>query len=114
MRQPRVSYDWPRPAVTVDIALFTVAGEGNHLRLRALCVQRKEDPFRGGWALPGGFVRENEGLEEAARRELAEETGVRDAVLDQVTAVGTPGRDPRGHVITVVYAGMVRADRHPL
>ncbi len=107
-------YDWPRPAVTVDIALFTVAGILQNLRLRVLLIQRGENPQRGSWALPGGFVHDNEALETAALRELQEETGIGPVFLDQVGAVGTPGRDPRGHIITVLYMGLVAGDRHPL
>ena len=107
-------YEWPRPAVTVDIALFTVAGELNELRLQVLLIERDEEPWRGQWALPGGFVRENEDLVAAARRELAEEAGVTAVTLAQVGAVGTPGRDTRGHVITIVYVGLTAGDRHRL
>lgn len=110
----RRTYDWPRPALTADIALFTVRGTLNALRLQVLLMRRKEKPFRGAWALPGGFVREDEDLPDAARRELAEETGVTGATLEQVAAVGTPGRDPRGHTVTVVYVGLVPPDRHRL
>jgi 8-oxo-dGTP diphosphatase len=105
------SYDWPRPALTVDIALFTVAGTLQNLRLRVLLIQRGEEPHLGNWALPGGFVRENEDLAEAARRELEEEAGVFGAFLEQVAAIGTPGRDPRGHVVTVLHVGLVAGDR---
>jgi 8-oxo-dGTP diphosphatase len=107
-------YEWPRPGVTVDIALFTVAGALNDLRLQVLLIERDEPPWRGMWALPGGFVRENEDLDAAALRELHEETGIPEARLEQVEAVGTPGRDTRGHVITVVYVGLASAERHTL
>ena len=107
-------YEWPRPGLTVDVALFSVAGALNDLRLQVLLIERNEEPWRGQWALPGGFVRENEDLDAAARRELQEETGVRDAVLEQVGAVGTPGRDTRGHVVTVVYVGLTSGERHTL
>jgi 8-oxo-dGTP diphosphatase len=108
------TYEWPRPAVTVDIVLFTVAGALQDLRLQVLLIERDLEPFRGRWALPGGFVHEDEDLYAAALRELAEETGVRDVYLEQVAAVGTPGRDPRGHTVTVVYVALVAADRHRL
>jgi 8-oxo-dGTP diphosphatase len=110
----KYTYEWPRPAVTVDIALFTVAGALNDLRLRVLLIQRQGEPDRGKWALPGGFVRENEDLVTAAARELEEETGVQEAVLEQVQAVGTPGRDPRGHTVTILWVGLVPGDRHVL
>jgi 8-oxo-dGTP diphosphatase len=114
MAKKKWTYDYPRPALTVDIVLFTVAGTLNDLRLQVLLIQRNEAPFRGSWALPGGFVRPDEDLPAAALRELTEETGVTEAYLEQVTTVGTPGRDPRGHVVTVVYVGLVPADRHQL
>src|SRR4051812_22863410 len=78
--RPR-AYEYPRPAVTVDVVLFTVAGGPQGLRLRTLLVQRGEEPQKGAWAIPGGFVRENDELPRAAERELAEETGVRGAFL---------------------------------
>jgi len=108
------SYDWPRPALTVDVALFTVAGTLQNLRLRVLLIQRGEEPYLGNWALPGGFVRENEDLDDAARRELEEEAGISDAFLEQVAAIGSPGRDPRGHVVTVLHVGLVAGGRHLL
>jgi ADP-ribose pyrophosphatase YjhB (NUDIX family) len=111
MARRRWCYDWPRPAVTVDVAVFTVAGAHSALRLEALLIQRDAEPFRGRWALPGGFVHEHEGLPGAARRELAEETGTTDVYLEQVGAVGTPGRDPRGHTVTVLWVGLVPGDR---
>lgn len=114
MRARKWCYDWPRPAVTVDVVLFTVAGALNDVRLRVLLVERGEEPFLGRWALPGGFLREDEDLDAAVRREMAEETGVADVFLEQVAAVGTPGRDPRGHVVTVVYVALVAADKHQL
>jgi 8-oxo-dGTP diphosphatase len=108
------AYEWPRPALTVDIVVFTVAGELQELRLQVLLIQRDLPPYRGRWALPGGFVRKDENLDAAAVRELAEETGVRDVYLEQVGAIGTPGRDPRGHVVTIVYVALVAADKHQL
>jgi 8-oxo-dGTP diphosphatase len=110
MEAKKHTYDWPRPAVTVDVALFTAAGAMQSLQLRVLLIRRGEAPFVGHWALPGGFVREAEGLEAAARRELLEETGLGEIRFEQVCAVGTPGRDPRGHTITVLYAGLARGD----
>jgi 8-oxo-dGTP diphosphatase len=114
MGKRKFCYEWPRPAVTVDVALFTVSGQLRELRLEVLLIQRDAEPFRGRWALPGGFVREAEDLADAAARELAEETGVGPVYLEQVGAVGTPGRDPRGHTITVVWVGLVPGDRHQL
>ena len=94
-------YDYPRPAVTVDIAIFT--GEVPEL----LLIKRKHFPFEGYWALPGGFVEMDESLEEAALRELEEETGVSGVPLTEVGAFGDPDRDPRGRVITIAYAAVL-------
>jgi 8-oxo-dGTP diphosphatase len=92
------SYDYPRPALTVDIAIVT-----REVRPRVLLIQRKNDPFAGSWALPGGFVEENESLGDAARRELKEETGIDVAAIEQLYTSGDPGRDPRGWTVSVVY-----------
>jgi 8-oxo-dGTP diphosphatase len=113
-RKKRWCYEWPRPGVTVDIGLFTVSGALSDLRLQVLLVERDEKPWRGQWGLPGGFVRLHEDLDAAARRELEEEAGIQDAVIEQVQAVGTPGRDTRGHIITVVYVGLTEGGRHQL
>lgn len=95
------TYDHPRPALTVDVAAFRGApGERE-----VLLIRRGAPPFPGAWALPGGFVDENEPLERAALRELAEETGLVPAArLRQVGAYGDPGRDPRGWTVTVLFA----------
>ena len=98
---------FPRPSVTTDIALFTVREKA----LQVLLIQRKEEPFAGRWALPGGFVRPDENLESAARRELAEETGVSEVLLEQLRTFGDLGRDPRTWVITVAYTALVSSDR---
>ncbi len=95
-------YDWPRPMLTVDAAVFALV-EG---KAKLLLVQRKHEPFQGSWALPGGFVEIDEDLLQAAARELAEETGLRDVSLEQLRTFGKPGRDPRGRTITVVYFGI--------
>lgn len=78
--------------------------------LAVLLVQRKEEPFKGAWALPGGFVNENEALDRAASRELYEETGLTGARLEQLGAFGDPGRDPRGHTVTIAYVTFVVAE----
>jgi 8-oxo-dGTP diphosphatase len=92
-------YDHPRPAVTVDVACF--AEEGGTASI--LLIQRSRAPFEGRWALPGGFVDEHEALDAAARRELEEETGLTQTEMEQFRAYGDPGRDPRGHTVTVVF-----------
>jgi 8-oxo-dGTP diphosphatase len=98
-------YEYPRPALTVDVVGLT-----DEAVPRVLLIQRKADPFAGRWALPGGFVDENEPLDAAARRELREETGIAADRLEQVMACGDPGRDPRGWTVTVVHQTVVKAD----
>lgn len=104
------TYPYPRPAVTADVVLFAVRGG----ELAVLLVRRKHEPFEGAWALPGGFVDANEGLERAALRELSEETGVTRVVVEQLGAFGEPGRDPRGHTVSVAFYGFAVAEAHPL
>ncbi len=104
----RFSYEYPRPAVTVDCVVFALDLD----ELKVLLIQRDHDPHAGFWAIPGGFVDENESLEGAARRELEEETGLRIGFLEQLYTFGEVGRDPRGRVITVAYWALVRRSRH--
>ena len=92
------TYDHPRPAVTSDIAVLRM-----ETIPEILLVQRKDPPFKGMWALPGGFMEIEESLEEAARRELLEETGIRAGELIRFDTYDTPGRDPRGRTITQVF-----------
>jgi 8-oxo-dGTP diphosphatase len=101
---------YDRPSVTVDLVIFALQNR----ELHALLVQRKRWPYEGRWALPGGFVNIDESLEQAARRELEEETGVRDIYLEQLYTFGEPRRDPRTRVISVAYIALVRADRQTL
>ena len=99
--------DQPRPSVTVDLVILTIAEQD----LKALLIRRGEEPFKGRWALPGGFVEIDESLERAAARELKEEVGVRDVYLEQLYTFGDPKRDPRGRVVSVVYFALVDAGR---
>jgi 8-oxo-dGTP diphosphatase len=98
----KYTYDYPRPSVTVDIVLLT-----RERKPRVLLIRRRHDPFAGRWALPGGFIEMDETLEESARRELQEETGLEVGKLEQLHTFGDPGRDPRGRTITVVFMGRV-------
>ncbi len=100
------TYEYPRPAVTVDIILFTL----RESKLQVLLVQRAQPPFENAWALPGGFVQMGESLEQAAARELEEETGVNQSYLEQLYTYGEPERDPRGRVITVAYYALLPRD----
>ena len=93
--------------VTVDILIFTIQ-QGV---LKVLLVKRGIAPFIGQFAIPGGFVHEDEDLEQAAIRELKEETGVSDVYLEQLYSFGDPKRDPRGRVITIAYFALISADR---
>ena len=95
------TYTFPRPAVTVDIIIFRLSDNDPQV----LLIKRGNDPYKGHWALPGGFVDKDEPLETAAARELKEETGLSDILLTQMHTFGNPGRDPRGHTVSVVYVG---------
>jgi len=95
-----------KPSVTVDIVIFTI--KNNDLNI--LLVKRNMTPFKDKWALPGGFVRIKENLQEAAKRELEEETGVKDVYLEQLYTFGNPKRDPRGRVITIAYMALINSE----
>ena len=98
---------YPRPSVAVDVVLLTVSGEG----LRTLLVRRTEQPQKDRWAVPGGFVRMDESLDDAARRVLAAKVGLDGVFIEQLYTFGEPGRDPRTRVISVVYVALVEAGR---
>jgi 8-oxo-dGTP diphosphatase len=95
-------YEWPRPMVTVDAAVFSFSRG----QARLLLIERKKDPYKGQWAVPGGFIEMDEELEDAVARELEEETGLTGIPLEQLRTFGTVGRDPRGRQITVVFTGI--------
>lgn len=97
------TYEYPHPAVASDVALLRPVGPGHEI----LLIERRYPPFEGAWALPGGFIEIDEDLEDAARRELAEETGLCAGALVQIGAFGAPHRDPRERVISIVFAGFV-------
>lgn len=102
------SYEYARPAVTVDCVVFGL----DEVDLKVLLIERALEPFEGTWALPGGFVNMNETLEDAARRELQEETGVQRVFLEQLYTFGEVNRDPRDRIITVAYYALVRLSNH--
>ena len=91
------TYEYPRPSVTVDVVIFTIADDD----LKVLLIRRGGEPFKGKWALPGGFVEMEESLERAAARELKEEVGVSNVYLEQLFTFGEPNRDPFGRVVSV-------------
>jgi len=97
------TYKYPRPAVTVDIAIVRKVNETYEL----LLIQRKYNPFAGKWALPGGFVDMDETVEEAAARELYEETNLRGIPLEQFHVFSKVDRDPRGRTISVIFTGLL-------
>lgn len=99
--------DYPRPSVTVDLVIFTIAAND----LQVLLIRRDVEPFKGHWALPGGFVGIDESLEAAAARELQEEAGVKQVYLEQLFTFGEPHRDPRGRVISVAYFALVDSEQ---
>jgi len=102
------SYQYPRAALTVDCVVFGF----DESELKVLLIERGLEPFKGKWALPGGFVRVDETLDEAARRELAEETGLKDVFLEQLYTFGAVDRDPRERVVSVAYYALVKLSDH--
>src|ERR671923_966332 len=104
----KFSYQYPRAALTVDCVVFGF-DEGE---LKVLLIERGLEPFKGRWALPGGFVRLDETLDEAARRELEEETGLRNIFLEQLYTFGAVDRDPRERVVSVAYYALVNLRDH--
>ena len=98
------TYNYPRPALTVDCIVFGLDAE---LELKIMLIKRDISPFQGEWAIPGGFVRMDETLEQAALRELREETGIHDVFLEQLYTFGDLERDPRDRTITVSYYALI-------
>jgi ADP-ribose pyrophosphatase YjhB (NUDIX family) len=99
---------YEKPSVTVDCVVFGL-DEGD---LKIILIERDREPFRGRWALPGGFIHLDESLEQAALRELREETGIRNVFLEQLYTFGDVNRDPRGRVISVAYYALVNLCDH--
>jgi len=104
------SYEYPRGALTVDCVVFGLDDK----ELKVMLIQRALAPFEGKWALPGGFVRADETLDDAARRELEEETGLRNVFLEQLYTFGAIRRDPRERVVSVAYYALVNLRDHPV
>lgn len=104
MEETKYCYKYPHPAVTADNVVFCVDGG----RTSVLLVERGGEPFKGYWALPGGFLNPDESAEQAARRELEEETGLKVEHLEQLGAYSEPGRDPREWVITIAHIALVK------
>ena len=98
------NYEYPRPALTIDCIVF---GLDAQQELKVMLIQRNIPPFQGQWAIPGGFVRIEETLEEAALRELQEETGIHHIFLEQLYTFGDLGRDPRDRTVTVAYYALI-------
>ncbi len=101
------TYDYWRPAVTADIVVFSFDGTN----LNVLLIKRGNEPYKGQWAFPGGFLDEDETLEEAARRELKEETGLTPKHFYEVGSFSDLDRDPRGRTISVAFASVVRPNQ---
>jgi 8-oxo-dGTP diphosphatase len=101
------SYDYPRPALTVDAVVF----RKNHGLLEVLLIRRKHNPFKGMWALPGGFIDMEETVEEAVVRELEEETHLKVEELQQLHTFSALNRDPRGRTVSVTFFGVVDSDQ---
>ena len=104
------NYQYEMPAVAVDCVIFGLDLETKDLKV--MLIERDLEPYAGMWAIPGGFVRRGESLEQAAARELEEETGIRNVFLEQLYTFGDPGRDPRGWVISVAYYALVSPEGH--
>ena len=98
---------YERPSVAVDVVMMTL----HQKDLQVLLVKRRSWPYEGMWAIPGGFVEIDESLEDAAKRELREETSVEDVYIEQLYTFGNPGRDPRTRVITVVYFALLDGEQ---
>ena len=107
------SYKYPRPALSVDCVVF---GMDDKNFLKILLIRRSKDPFKDKWALPGGFVNleKDESIEDASRRELREETGVKDIYLEQLYTFGDKYRDPRDWVASVAYYALINLSEYPI
>ncbi len=108
METKKYCYEYPRPAVTTDCVIFGFdKGE-----LKILLIERGIEPFKGKWAFPGGFIRDNENSDECAIRELREETGLENIFIEQLYTFSDVDRDPRGRVVTVAYYALVKLSEY--
>lgn len=104
MNNSNNSFNYPHPAIATDCVIFGYDG----LNLQVLLIERANEPFKGAWALPGGFVQQNETVEEGALRELREETGIDHAYIKQLKTYSSIDRDPRERVISVAFYALVK------
>lgn len=110
MTEKKYCYEYPRPALTVDCVLFGF----DEIDVLILLIERGKPPYKGQWALPGGFVDNDETTEEAVQREMKEETSVSQLILTQLKAYSEPDRDPRDRIVSVAYTGLVNiSDYNP-
>ena len=110
MEELKYHYQYPHPCVTTDCVIFGFDGT----KLNVLLIERGIDPFKGRWAFPGGFLKMDETALQGAKRELYEETGLKDAYIHQFHAFSGVDRDPRERVITIAYFALVRCVRPPM
>ncbi|NME68596.1 NUDIX hydrolase [Flammeovirga aprica] len=110
MDTQKYCYEYPRPALTTDCVIFGFDG----IEINVLLIERGIEPFKGKWAFPGGFVRMDESTEEGAKRELFEETGIKDVFIEQLYTFSDVQRDPRGRVVTVAYFALVKTSEYQL
>ena len=108
------TYEYPRPAVTADCVVITkerlrVGAKAGMAEPKVLLIERGDDPFKGCWAFPGGFMNMDETTEQCAIRELEEETGMKVSEVHQIGAYSKMDRDPRGRTVTVAYLAIVDA-----
>ena len=100
------TYKYPRPSVTADCIVFTKEPDA-----KVLLIQRADEPYKGSWAFPGGFMNMDETTEQCAIRELEEETGIKLCKIHQIGAYSRVDRDPRGRTVTVAYLAVIDAPR---
>ncbi len=106
----KYTYNYPRPAVTTDAIIFGYDPKSNELNV--LLIKRANEPFKDKWALPGGFLDMDETTEQCVHRELKEETGLTDVILEEMQVFSEIDRDPRGRTISIVYFGLVSTLDH--